>query len=278
MSYKERVRQNFTSLTQSQKKVAEYLLSNPSAFALDKAATIANTLGVSGTTVIRFCYALNYSGFSELQREVKESLVLEKNTITHHQETTRKYEETSSFLMQVMNQDIDHIQQTISNLREDDFQAAVENIIQAEHLVIVGIRASFPAAHWLASVLNVHKGNTKLFNPSTDDLVALSTELNATWTVIAISFKRYAKETIDMVQIAKKSGAYVIAITDDLLSPISQMANTVLQIPIHFTLDVTPALFSLLNAMVSAISVKDKKRVAERIKKYEQYYEQVYHR
>ncbi|XJZ29162.1 MurR/RpiR family transcriptional regulator [Bacillota bacterium Lsc_1132] len=77
-----------------------------------------------------------------------------------------------------------------------------------------------------------------------------------------MSFHRYLKETIKMAELAKKQGAIVIGITDSSVAPITQYSDTILTIsqPAKSTLDATPTLFSLLNAIVANVSVQDKER------------------
>lgn len=62
------IQQEYNQLSKGQQKVAKYLLEQPGEFAVKLASEIGEQVGVSETTVIRFCYSIKLSGFSELQK------------------------------------------------------------------------------------------------------------------------------------------------------------------------------------------------------------------
>ncbi|MFE1630088.1 MurR/RpiR family transcriptional regulator [Brevibacillus reuszeri] len=276
VTIREKIRTHYAQLTKQQKKVAEHLLENPELFMNNTASSVGEQIGVSETTIIRFCYALEYSGFSQLQKEVfAEQLRNEKNALTHHQETAKRFKNNQHFFTEVVKESLDRIEGMLGTISETAFEKVLQSISKSKKVLTVGLRSSYAPAHWLAFSLRMLCEDAQVYNQNTDDIVQLSSRMDKQWVLIAFSFKRYSKETLDIVRIAKNKGAYIVAITDDVLAPVSQNADIVLQVPStdSSTLDVTPPLFVLLHAIVAGMSVIDSEQVRQRILEYEHNYE-----
>ncbi|USG68288.1 MurR/RpiR family transcriptional regulator [Brevibacillus ruminantium] len=276
VTIREKIRTQYAQLTKQQKKVAEHLLENPELFVNQTASSVGERIGVSETTVIRFCYAMGYSGFSQLQREVfAEQLRNEKNAFTHHQETEERFKNKQHFFSEVVKENLRRIEGMLGLISETSFEKVLRKISKSKKVLSVGLRSSYAPAHWLAFSLRMLCEDAQVYNPNTDDIVQLSSKMDKQWVLIAFSFKRYSKETLDIVRIAKNRGVYIIAITDDVLAPVSQHADIVLQVPCtdSSTLDVTPPLFVLLHAIVAGMSVIDSEQVRQRILEYEHHFE-----
>ncbi len=276
VTIREKIRTQYAQLTKQQKKVAEHLLENPELFMNNTASSVGEQIGVSETTIIRFCYALEYSGFSQLQKEVfAEQLRNEKNALTHHQETAKRFKNNQHFFTEVVKESLGRIEGMLGTISETAFEKVLQSISKSKKVLTVGLRSSYAPAHWLAFSLRMLCEDAQVYNQNTDDIVQLSSRMDKQWVLIAFSFKRYSKETLDIVRLAKNKGAYIVAITDDVLAPVSQNADIVLQVPStdSSTLDVTPPLFVLLHAIVAGMSVIDSEQVRQRLLEYEHNFE-----
>lgn len=272
MNYVENiVKEHFHQLSKGQQKVAQYLIEQPQAFAMKSAAEIGKEIGVSETTVIRLCYSLKFSGFSEVQRITRESLLLPKSSLEEYHTTKLQLAEDPHFFAKVMEQDRMNIQETINSIDEIAFQQTVDQLYQAEKVYIFGMRSSFAPAQWFAFTLGLIRDQVSFFRPDTDDILNFANQLNERTAFVAISFHRYIKETVAMAELARRKHAFVCGITDSKLAPISAHVNTLLTIsqPKPSTIDATPVLFSLLNALVAGVSIKDPDRVEKRKMQYE---------
>ncbi|GGB69746.1 MurR/RpiR family transcriptional regulator [Fictibacillus barbaricus] len=267
--FRTHIKQHFHNLSKGQQKLAKYLLEDPQAFALNSAGEIGKKVGVSETTVIRFCYALQLSGFSELQKRIRENLLSQSGLDKYYSEKV-KLAKQPHFYAQVMKQDIDNINRTIQHINENEFNRAIERLMMSDEIVITGLRTSYAAAHWFSFMLGMVRGNTYLYRPDTDDFIRQMSQMTKNTTVVAISFHRYIKETIKFVEIAKKHGAYIIGITDSPIAPISKYVDNIISIyHSESTIDATPALFSVLNALVAGVSVQDHEKFNKRKEQYD---------
>ncbi|MED4753136.1 MurR/RpiR family transcriptional regulator [Brevibacillus choshinensis] len=277
----ERIRKYFPQLTNQQKLAAKFILEEPKEVALHPAKVVGALSGTSETTIIRLCYALSYSGYSELQNELRRTLIdrpPQEQTLSHFRFAAEELEGQEDLIAFHMEQDFATIQQTLTDLGNEKLARAVEAILDAKQIVVVGFRSSHAPAHWLAFALNIVKGNVHLYNGPIDDANYLLTQLNSSCLVIAFSFPRYVNETIQFAQAAKEKGAVVLGITDNELSPLGPIADQLLKVttPAPTVLVGMAALFSLLNTLVSGVVAANREQVQERLDHYEKTSRQIY--
>ncbi|HFJ9468446.1 TPA: MurR/RpiR family transcriptional regulator [Bacillus paranthracis] len=271
MDLKKIIQQEYNQLSKGQQKVAKYLLEQPGEFAVKLASEIGEQVGVSETTVIRFCYSIKLSGFSELQKMVREQLLLMQSSLGQYFSSKLELAEQPHFYAKVMERDCQYIQQTINNIDENEMEQVVDQLIKTEKIYVLGLKSSFSAANWLTMTLGLVRGNVQILHPETNDLLCTLSEMDHRSTLITISFHRYLKETIKVAEMAKEQGAFVIGITDSPLAPIREYADAIFSMysSERSTIDATPVLFSFLNAIVAGVSIKDKERFEKRKDRYE---------
>ena len=271
MKLRELIQLYYIEMSKSQKKVATYVMDQPKKVAMVSAQEIGSEIGVSETTVIRFCYSIQLSGFSELQKIIREQLLFQESSFTTYQKSKLELEQEPHFLMKVMEQDRVAIAETMNQINEEDYETAIERLSTAETVYILGLRSSFTAANWLSYTLGLVRGNVQLMRPETEDVIQTLSQMNEKSVVIVISFHRYLKETIQITELAHVQQAFIIGITDSLLAPIHAYSQLLFPIysPNKSTLDATAALFSFMNAIVAGLSVKEKDSFEKRQKTYQ---------
>lgn len=271
MKLMELVQSQYGNLSKGQQKVAKYLLENPREFALHSAKEIGEKTGLSETTVIRFCYAIGLSGYSELQKNVRDQFISEKSSLANYYSSKLDIVDESRFFEQVMEKDIQFIRETIVRINEADFQKAVDLLESAEKVYICGLRSSFSMANWLAFSLGIVRKNVQLIRRDTDDVLSMISGMNSDSVFVALSFHRYMKETLHIAEMAKSKGACIVGITDSPVAPLRDIADILL--PLYSaemsTLDIAPALISFINAVVAGVTIKDKAKFEKRKEEYE---------
>ncbi|MCD8510541.1 MAG: MurR/RpiR family transcriptional regulator [Bacillus sp. (in: Bacteria)] len=252
--------------------MAQHFLANPESFATNSAGQIGNEIKVSETTVFRFCYALGYSGFSTFQKDIQYQLLNNQSSLFEFHSMKNELVGDENLSKRMMLRDSEMIAQTAERLNLDDYERAVEQLAKANRILVSGIRSSHAMAHWFSFTLELIRGNVRLFRPDMDDLIIRIRELEETSVFVAFSFHRYALETLNMVKEAKRLGAFIIGISDSEVSPIAEYADILftVQLPKKSTLDVAPAVFSLMNALVAGVSLKNSEQFQRRMELYEE--------
>lgn len=271
LDLKKIIQEEYNQLSKGQQRVAKYLLEKPGDFAVKSASEIGEQVGVSETTVIRFCYSIKLSGFSELQKMVREQLLFMKSSLGQYFSSKLELAEQPHFYAKVMERDCQYIQETINTIDEDEFERVVDQLVKTDKIYVLGLKSSSPAANWLTMTLGLVRENVQILHPESNDLLCTLSEMDHRSTLIAISFHRYLKETIKVAEMAKEQGAFLIGITDSPLAPIRESADAIFSMysSEKSTIDATPVLFSFLNAIVAGVSIKDKDRFEKRKERYE---------
>ncbi|MGO1058574.1 MurR/RpiR family transcriptional regulator [Planococcus sp. FY231025] len=259
-TYVHETKTKFPELTKGLKKVADALLNDSSIFARHSAKQIGEIIGVSETMVIRFCLSIGYEGFSGLQKDVRNHLLLQ--TKDSNEAQTNEITELNHFGEHLM-EDIKLLKNNIRNLDYEKFEEIVETIINSERIVIAGYYQSFTFAHWLFFNLNYTLGNASLYRPETDALVFDFLPKNS--CVIVFSFSRYALDTIRFAEDAKKKGIKVIAFTDSRLAPIIDHSDIVALVEAgnNSLFDKGPVTMSLINSILQEVMKRAKKTVTD---------------
>jgi DNA-binding MurR/RpiR family transcriptional regulator len=279
-NYKQKVTNHFEGLSPTMKKVGKYLVDHPNKFAMLPAGKIGEELGVSETTIIRFCYALQYEGYTELQKEVRNTLINNQSSLIKYQNDKQEIAKEPNFYSKAIIQDQINIQKMLEELNECELQSVVDRLISSKEVYVSGVRTSFSIAHWFSFTLNLIQGNAKLFQSSIDDIPLLLSNISETSTFVAISFHRYAKETIQLAHAVKSKGGFVIGITDSPLAPIGKYSDILLPVSLSVksTIDAGPAIFSLMNAIVAGVSIHNNKVFENQRERYESLYlEDLFH-
>lgn len=109
--------------------------------------------------------------------------------------------------------------------------AAAVTIVGARRRTIVGVGRSHLHAQLFAHSLRASLRGVAVLGTDFEESVNVLSEVGTDDAVVAFSFRRYRAHTIQVAELAHRSGATVVAITDSADSPISQFAQTVIVVP-----------------------------------------------
>jgi DNA-binding MurR/RpiR family transcriptional regulator len=274
MSLSELIRNQFEDLSEGQKKVARFILEHPEEVAFNTATQIGIKVDVSESTVIRLSYSLGLDGFTHLQRLTRNQFVKSNSTVHKFTNSTEYINNDNSIFANVIAKDVEIINNIMKNNREEEIWKAVNSIIDADRIVVIGHRISYGPAHWFSFMLNLMMGNVS-FHPSTKDTIEELINLTHNSIIVSLSFPRYSTETIQITEQAKQKGAKVIAITDQFLSPVGILSDITLITEANTAsgMDAISPISSLLNTILAGISSKNKESITSRLKLLEQEYE-----
>ncbi|MGB9808533.1 MAG: MurR/RpiR family transcriptional regulator, partial [Caldanaerobacter sp.] len=132
-------------------------------------------------------------------------------------------------------------------------------------------RSSIVVAEYLGFYLNLIRGNVSIVKPGVSDVFEQILRVSEKDLVIGIGYPRYSKRTVEVLKYAKSQKARIVAITDSLISPLTSVAEEVLIAKSHMAsfVDSLVAPLSLVNALVVAVGLKEKDRVADTFEKLE---------
>ncbi|MDE6974901.1 MAG: MurR/RpiR family transcriptional regulator [Lachnospiraceae bacterium] len=266
-----RMNEKFIKMSKGHKAVASYISDNYEQAVFMTAAKLGETVGVSESTVIRFAAGLGYEGYPEFQKEL-ESWV--KNKLNTVQKIGTKYGKStqSEILNSVLHADIEKIQDTLVSLDAVAFEAAVDIILEAETVYLVGVRSCEPLADFLHFYLNMIRGNIVLLKTtSVTEMFEQMIRISERDAIIGISFPRYSMRTLKAMEFANDRNAKVITVTDSIHSPMNlySSCNLLARSDMVSIVDSLVAPLSLINALVVAMCLKQPEEVKNNLEMLE---------
>lgn len=272
MSINENIKKRFVRLSKGQRKVAQFVMSNPTVVIANGAAEVGRQANVSESTVIRFCYAMDLSGYVELQEEIRSYLNSQHEGVPLQPTYTASKQRTSSFA-KIMQRDMQNIQDTIHLVNDKVLQKSSKWMHEADTVYILGTRQAASIANWLSYTLKTLRPNVKQLRTDSDDLVQQINSMSERTTLIVFSCDKHSNDVKTIVEIAKMKKVKIIAITGSALSPIRDYASALFALGLknQSSLDMVPVLFSFMHALIEEMVSHDKERYTQ----YQQSYEQV---
>ncbi len=265
------IEENMDGFSKGQRQIARYLLSHYDKAAYMTAAKLGSEVSVTESTVVRFVMELGYAGYPEFQKALQE-LIRTKLTSFQRMEVTNHLIGDGDVLEKVLMTNVDNIRHTLDSISRTAFHEAVEAIVKAKNIYIIGVRSSAMLANFFSYSLQMIFDNVRLIDTTAgSELFQQMMSIGEGDVMVAISFPRYSKRVIKAVEFARRAGADVVALTDSPESPIAPSAQQVLiaQSDMASYVDSLVAPLSLLNAMVVAVSRAREEEVRERLQKLE---------
>jgi DNA-binding MurR/RpiR family transcriptional regulator len=223
------LRRQYDRLTQSQKRIAEYIVDHPDRVAFSTVDQMAGQLSVNPSTIVRFTYRLGLKGFPDLQERTRQlvrgqlsaaSEIVNENSVLVHLEGTA--------FGTSLGQDLQNLRRTISAIKAEDLQRASDMIAAARQVYVVGAFNAYSVAFFLGLALDRIRGNTTVWSGDMTLQASQSLDLGPQDCLIAFTSAPYAVSTQRAAQVAKEARAGVIAVTDTPISAVGQIADVIL--------------------------------------------------
>lgn len=270
------IERRMSTFSKGQKSIASFILNHYDKAAYMTAQKLGAAAKVSESTVVRFAFELGFDGYPALQQELKE-IIKNKLTTLQRIEVANEQLGDGDILAKVMNLDIEKIRKTIEETSRDAFNGAVDSILGARTIYILGSRSALVLARFLALYFNMIFDNVKLVDTTSSvEMFEQIMRVNAQDVIIGLSFPRYSKRSARAMAYASANGAKVIAITDSPASPIAEHADYFLQAKSDMAsfVDSLVAPLSLINALIVAVGLRRQEELQQAFSRLEEIYEE----
>ena len=271
-----KIQSELPGFSKGQKQIARYILEHYDKAAFMTASRLGMTVGVSESTVVRFATKLGYNGYPHLQRALQE-MIRNKLTSVQRMEVSSDRMGGRDVLQTVLHADMDMIRQTLDELDRDAFQGAVDALIGAKRIYILGVRSSSALSNFLGFYFNLLFENVRLVHTnSVSEIFEQMLRIGPGDVVFGVSFPRYSKRTLSAMQYARDRGARVIALTDSRLSPLARVADHLLlaRSDMASFVDSLVAPLSVVNALIAAVGMSRRDEIEQTFNKLERIWEE----
>lgn len=262
-----RIEDKYPKMSKGHKLIAAYIRDNYDQAVFMTAAKLGELLGISESTVVRFASGLGYEGYPQFLKALEDCV---KGKLNGVQRIGVKYGKSSQseILASVLSSDIEKIQHTMENLDSRAFETALDTILSADRIYIMGLRSNEPLAAFLHFYLNMIRDGVVLVNTSSvSESFEQMIRISEKDCFIGISFPRYSMRTLKAMEFASDRNAKVIAITDSEHSPMNLYSSCHLlaRSDMVSIVDSLVAPLSLINAMVVGLCLKRPQEVKKNL-------------
>lgn len=221
-----------STLPKRLRQCATYVVSEPDEVALGIIADIARKAGVHASTLVRFAQVFGYSGFTSMQHVFRTRMT---NRWPDYGDRLRVLEDQQKIhVLELLNGFADTASHSIERLREECDPAALERAVAtlagAETIYILGLRRSFAVSAYLAYAFSKLNVRSVLLGQAGGLLADQATFVAPKDALLVITFMPYTPEVIEVTSVVKANNVPVMAISDNPLSPIAHLADTLLEV------------------------------------------------
>ncbi len=266
-----RIEEKYGKMSKGQKRLADYVRNNYDKAVFLTASKLGETVGVSESTVVRFAIQLDYKGYPGFQKALEELVRTKLNSIQRMEVTYGRISQ-KEILETVLHSDIEKIKQTLAVIDHKAFNLAIDTILNARKIYVIGIRSCAPLASFLSFYLNLVCDNvTPVTTNSSSEIFEQLIRIGEDDVIIGISFPRYSMRTLKALEFASNRKAKVITLTDSVHSPMNlySSCNLIARSDMASIVDSLVAPLSVINSLIVALCMKKQKEVVSTLETLE---------
>ena len=270
------IQSQMPTFSKGQKLIANYILQSYDKAAFMTASKLGKTVKVSESTVVSLAADLGYDGYPAMQRTLQE-MIRNKLTSIQRIEVADDRMGSHDILSMVMHSDMEKLRMTLEQIDREAFDGAVQDIVKAKRIYLIGVRSAGAISTFLAFYFNLIFDNvTHVTAASASEMFEQLLRVGEDDVVIGVSFPRYSRRTVQALRFARDRKATVIAVTDSAASPLAESATHTLLAKSDMAsfADSLVAPLSLINALIMAVGRKKKEDLHHTFESLEEIWEE----
>jgi DNA-binding MurR/RpiR family transcriptional regulator len=258
----------FGLLSPRRQELFRPVLENPRAYVLLNVRELARKLKVDPATALRVAMKMGFGSYREFQHYLHELSVSQATSLDTMGTSKTKGSDLSAHVREAVDVDVRNLQKFRNALDTDRIAAVAKKIHRAKRIIILG----GDLATNLVGFFHYHLillGFPAVTATSSGEAVHLCSSAGNGDLLIAMSFRRGLRQTVEGLRQARANGAYCIGIADTLVSPIALFANECFIASVE-----TPSFgasyaapMCLLNGVLTAVGHYDRRRSIELLRK-----------
>ncbi len=232
------IHERFDNMSKTYQNISVYLTQNPNDVAVHSVNSIAAKCGIHASSIVRFAQSLGYKGFKELQSLFQRRLAtaapgFEARRRALDDELQKRDKSELGFLRELVVQDIASLQDMLESIDTSSISKAAKIIDDANTIYLIGQLRSAPVVELLRYILTMLGKRCVLLDTSGGLATHMARTIRKTDVLIAVSFRFYANEVVNIVEEVGQIQVPIIAITDSTLSPLAKTATVLFPVPEH---------------------------------------------
>lgn len=262
----------YDSLPRQLKRIANYMSQQSDRVMVDRVSDIAQQCEVHPSAIVRFSQRFGFKGFSEMQALFREAYTDKTTPIQNYQQRIRRMianrshkASSGELARECISATRSGLDRLAQELDEAEFDKAVNLLVEADNIYVVGVRRSFAVAHYLVYNLQHTNKRVHLVSGLGGGYREQMRSVREGDLIIAISFSPYGKETQQCVRIAQHHKANTLIVTDSQVAPLAKRANALLLVNegSTFAFRSLSSTLSLCQALFIAVAYRMELKVEE---------------
>ena len=250
-------------LTPTERRIAEAVLAEPTLLAFGTVSDLADRVGTSRPSIVRFANKLGFQGYTLLQKHVRSGL---SQQLSRPSERIRQDDITAPPIRDLINAGISSVLDAFDDGRVAELAAPV---VQAEKVWILSGETSRAGAHALYSGLSMVRPRVRTLEEH-----SFGTDLSDAGpqdVAVVFDFRRYRRQVVTATRVLANAGVSIVAITDSPLSPLVELADSWCQIevPAIGPFDSSAPIVVLCELLVASVAQELKDDAKNRIDRIE---------
>lgn len=223
-----KIKESLADFTDTEKKIAEYILNNKDEVVNFSSQKLAEEVGASAAAIVRFSKRLGFKGFTHLKVEIA------KDTGEATEMTVDRFiNETDTvdvMMKKALYANIQTLENTYKLIQSFVLEAAIESLVSAKEIYLVGVGGSQIVVSDLHQKFKrIHK--SAYASADYHDFLGMMSHIESQDVLVAFSYSGETKEILYASQVARERGAKVIAITQSSRNELSKVADYALTVP-----------------------------------------------
>jgi DNA-binding MurR/RpiR family transcriptional regulator len=233
------IHDRFDGMSKTYQRIALFLTQNPNDVAVNSVNATAERCGIHASSFVRFAQVLGYRGFKDLQVLFQRRLATAAPGFEARVRALETELETRGdpgefgFLRDLVVRDIASLEGLLRDIPPDRLIAAASILEAAEVIYLVGQLRSAPVVEFMRYVLTMLGKKCLLLDASGGLATHIARTMGPKDALIAVSFRFYANEVVNITEAAAVTGVPIVAITDSTLSPLAKSARVLFPVPEH---------------------------------------------
>ena len=206
--------QMLEDLPVSERKVARYVSQNLDNMVGLSVEELAGRSGSSQAAVVRFCKKLGYKGYRDFSIQLVSELAVAQRVNVHRAGVSDILagEKAGTVIRKVCHHNIQAIEDTFSLVEPEQVELAADKLLHAQRVDLYAIAASnLVAQDAQQKLMRINKRVTAYSDPHLQ--LSSASTLTPSDVVIALSWSGETREVLEAAELARRNGAFIIAIT-----------------------------------------------------------------
>jgi DNA-binding MurR/RpiR family transcriptional regulator len=219
----------FAGLSRQLQRIARFALERPQDVALDTVAAAAGKAEVQPSAMVRFAQALGYDGYTDMQRIFRDRLVQRSGSYRERIASLRRaapaLSRPKAVLHDFVADSIAHLSHLEEHVAPERMERAVRLLARAGRIHVLAQRRAFPVACYLSYALAQLELAVQLLDGVGGMLREQARAMRPGDVLVAVSFRNYSPDVIELAADAWRRRIDVVVITDSAVSPLARSAT-----------------------------------------------------